>query len=253
MFIADEDVIKSVQRVFDILEWFDRARTPASSTTVARALGYPVSSTNSLLKSMSARGYLSFDSLRKDYLPTLQLCRQGAWMDAGCYGRGRLRALVQELQAMTGEIVTLSCQNDLQMVFLDVAEPPRDEVVPASAGGMAPLFRSAIGFAALSCRTDLEVGQLITRYNRRTYRTSAKADPELVLSHVRRVRATGHGVGYGLFVEDTGAVAWALPATGPAPAVVIAVAGPNARLRRDETAIVEAGRIAISRFRTMTH
>lgn len=102
MFIDDEEVIKSVQRVFEIFEWFDETRAPASATMVARALGYPVSSANSLLKSMAARGYLAFDPLQRDYFPTLKLTHEAAWMDNGLYGPGRLASLVEELHDITG-------------------------------------------------------------------------------------------------------------------------------------------------------
>ncbi|WP_404477802.1 IclR family transcriptional regulator [Novosphingobium sp. BL-52-GroH] len=249
MFIDDEEVIKSVQRVFEIFEWFDQQRKPASATTVARALGYPVSSTNSLVKSMAERGYLTFDPIARDYFPTLQLAQKAAWMDRGCYGPGGLRSLVRELQDATGETVTLSCQNDLQMVFVEVASPVRRVEPPtASVGGPAPLFRSAVGFSALSCRSDREVSGLLSRYNRRTYRSSAKADPGNVLEKVRRARTYGHSIGYGLFVENTGAIAWALPRKGTGHPAVIAVGGPSERIRTNERAILGAGRTAIDRF-----
>lgn len=250
MFIDDEEVIKSVQRVFEIFEWFDETRRPASATTVARALGYPVSSANSLLKSMAARGYLAFDPLQRDYFPTLQLTREAAWMDHGLYGPGRLASLVEELHDITGEVVTLSCQNDLEMVFVSVAEPVKPSPNPnaASKGAPAPLFKSTIGFTALSCRSDREITHLVNRYNRRAYRTGARADPAAVMAQVRRVRAAGHGIGYGLYVEETGAIAWALPSRLAGPPIVVAVAGPCDRLRSEETAIVRAGRAAISRF-----
>ena len=248
MFIDDEEVIKSVQRLFEIFEWFDHERRPASATQVARALGYPASSANSLLKSMTERGYLSFDPIRRDYFPTLRVSHEAAWMDRGWYGPGRLSSLVRELKDATGETVTISCQNDLQMLFLEIAEPMRPTEVPTAVGEPAPLFGSAIGFTALSCRSDRQVKDLLTRYNRWTYRPAAKADPEAVLNQVRCVRATGHAIGYGLFVEHTGAIAWALVPHGASHPVVVAVAGPIDRLRGDETTIVRAGRAAISRF-----
>lgn len=249
MFVDDEDVIKSVQRVFEILEWYDRRRQGASATEVARGLGYPASSTNSLLKSMVTRGYVSFDPIRRTYLPTLQLNRQTSWLDCEWYGSGRLRALTRELQEATGEVVTLSCQNDLQMTFVEVVSPVEtSEDAGAEAGALAPLFWSSIGAAALSCHTDREVTGLIERYNRRTYRPQAKVDPANVLSLVRRARAAGHVAGYGLYREETGAVAWAIPSRRAGPPVVVAVAGPKERVRAAEGAIVAAGRSALRRF-----
>ena len=248
MFVDDEDVIKSVQRVFEILEWYDSQRRPVGATDVARGLHYPVSSTSSLLKSMVACGYVAFDPIHRTYFPTLRLNRQSSWLDCEWYGSGRLRGLVRELQQMTGEVVSLSCRNDLQMTFVDVVKPVEVEDAGAEAGASAPLFNSSVGAAALSCHTDREIAGLIERYNRRAYRPQAKVNAAMVLPMVRQARAAGHIAGYGLYREQTGAVAWAIPARRGGPPVVVAVAGPKERVYAAEEAIVAAGRSALRRF-----
>lgn len=250
MFVDEEDVIKSVRRVFEILEWFDRERRPINVTSVAHLLGYPISSTNALLKSMSQRGYLAFDPTSRDYLPTLQLTEQSAWLDRGWYGRGRLRALVEELHDATGETITLSCQNDLEMLFVDVAEPFGKATRPAKAGDPAPLFSSSIGAAALSRRPDREITGLVRRYNRRSYRTRPRADPAAVMSLVSQARTFGHCIGYGLCEQATGAIAWPLISKLAGPPIVLAIAGPCNRVRASEMKFVAAGRAAIRRFST---
>lgn len=250
MFVDDEDVIKSVQRVFEIFEWFDRRRRPASATDVAHALNYPVSSTSSLLKSMVTCGYVGLDPIHHTYFPTLRLNRQSSWLDCEWYGSGKLRGLVRELQRTTGETVSLSCQNDLQMIFVDIIKPLEVNDAGAEAGASAPLFCSSVGAAALSCHTDREITRLIDRYNRRTYRPQAKVNPATVLSMVHQARAAGHIAGYGLYREQTGAVAWAIPSRRGGPPVVLAVAGPTERVRAAEGAIIAAGRSALRRFAT---
>ncbi len=250
MLIESEDVIKSVQRVFDILRFFDHARRSMRAAQVANDLGYPLSSTNSLLRSMVARGYLTFDPARRTYFPSLLLNRRMSWLDREFYGAGRLRDMTRDLQKTTGEIVTLSCQNDMQMTFVNVTAPADggNDGVGAEEGSLAPLFCSSIGAAALSRHSDRAIVSLVDRYNRRTYRASAKADVSQVLPLVRQARAAGHVAAYGLFEKRMGAVAWLLPSRCHGPPIVLAVAGPRERVRAAESAIVSAGRSAISRF-----
>ena len=250
--IEDEDVIKSVQRVFDILRYFDRSRRSVRAAQVAEDLGYPLSSTNSLLHSMVARGYLIFDPVRRTYFPSLLLNRRTSWLDREWYGTGRLRDLTRHMQEVTGEVVTLSCQNDLQMTFVDIIAPAGagGDGVEAEEGSLAPLFCSSIGAAALSRHSDRQIACLVSRYNRRTYRESAKANVSLILPLVRQARTSGHVAAYGLYREQAGAIAWALPSRRGGPPIVLAVAGPRERVHAAEGAIVAAGRSAIRRFKS---
>ena len=252
MLIEDEDVIKSVQRVFDILRYYDLVRTSVRATQVAEDLGYPLSSTHSLLHSMVARGYLMFDPVRRTYFPSLLLNRRMSWLDREWYGAGRLQDLTRHMHEMTGEVVTLSCQNDLQMTFVDITAPAGGggDGVDAEEGALAPLFRSSIGAAALSRHSDRQIACLASRYNRRTYRESAKANVSLILPLVRQARASGHVAAYGLYKKQAGAIAWALPSRR-GPPIVLAVAGPTERVRAAEGAIVAAGQSAIGRFKSV--
>jgi len=52
------DVVKSVGRVLEVLDFFRQQRNPAKANDIGLALGYPKSSTNALLKSMVSLGYL---------------------------------------------------------------------------------------------------------------------------------------------------------------------------------------------------
>ena len=56
----------------EVFEFFAERQAPARLTEVARALGYPASSTFVLLKSLRSLGYLDYDRNDRTFLPTLR-------------------------------------------------------------------------------------------------------------------------------------------------------------------------------------
>jgi IclR family transcriptional regulator, KDG regulon repressor len=245
MAIQDDDVVKSVGRVFEVLQLFDQRRESLNATQVERSLGYPQSSTLALLKSMVKLGYLSFDRLERTYLPTMRVASLGHWLEASFHGEGHLAALLDEVSTRTSETVCLSCQNDLVMQFTHVRLAGQGLILNVTAGDFAPLFQSAIGLAALSDRPEPAIRKLAQRHNRRARNPAEKIDPEAVLQRIRRVRTIGYAVGYDMYMSGIGAIAWVLrPEAGPY-SVVLSVGGPSDRVKSREASIIRTTRAAI--------
>ena len=66
-------MVKSAQRVFQILELFAEDRAPRRPIQIARQMQYPVSSTIALLRTMVASGYLAFERRSRTYFPSVRL------------------------------------------------------------------------------------------------------------------------------------------------------------------------------------
>ena len=177
MAIGGDDVVKSVGRVFEVLQLFDARRAPLRATDVERALHYPQSSTLALLKSMVRLGYLAFERLDRTYLPTMRVAALGHWLDAAFHGEGRLAALLEDLGESTSETVCLSCQNDLSMQFTQVRLGSQGLILSVRPGDLAPLFQSAIGLTALSARPDAAIRKLAQRMNRQVRGPRAEDRP----------------------------------------------------------------------------
>ncbi len=248
MSINDDDAIKSVERVFAVLSWFDEKQVPAGATQIARSLEYPLSSTTAILKSMRSCGYLAFDPLKRRYFPTMRITNLGAWIGNHGVVTDDLSDLVDEVGAATGESVSLSCQNDLEMLFVKVRRGDRQFGLEMEPGECAPLFCSTIGLTALSRLPDRDIAKLMCRYNRRTFHIAAKANPTKTLDQIHHIRMAGYGIGYDMCRPSVGAVAWALPPRANAHAMVLAIGGPTARVRAEEREIVEVGGSVVRRY-----
>lgn len=236
---AASATIKSATRVFEVLELFERLREPLTSIRVGRSLNYPASSALALLKSMVSLGYLSFDRIDRTYFPTVRLTLLGQWVESAVHlGEGSLAALSDALIQATGESVSVSCQNDLDMQFIYIAQGPQHITFNITPGTLAPLFQSSIGLTALTVRSDDEIGRLAERRNRATKARDGRIDTTQILKTVRGIRQRGWFAGYDMYLDGVGAISWVLPTKSGRRSMVLAVSGPSARLREHEERIV---------------
>jgi IclR family KDG regulon transcriptional repressor len=236
----DRSSIKSVKRVFQLLELFSELKQPLTSVRVERQLGYPASSALALLKSMVQLGYLSFDRIDKTYFPTVRLTLLGEWIDLAVRkGHGSLLATIDRLIAATGESVSLSCQSDLDMQFIHVGQGPQHVTVNITPGTLAPLFRSSIGLTALSQRSAAEITRLAQRQNKTEKDKADRVDLAKVMTLVEGVRLRGWFAGYDMYIDGVGAISWALPAPANGRGMVLSVSGPTERIRAGEQKLVQ--------------
>lgn len=242
--VVAEDVVKSVGRVFDVLELFSSSRKPLSATQVERRLNYPQSSTIALLKSLVALGYLSFDRIARSYFPTMRVAYLGQWLETALYREGHLSALMTEIRDATGESVVLSCQNDLTMQFLNILQGSRPLTINIQPGQSAPLFTSTIGLTALSTRSDEDIAKLAQRFNRRA-RGDDRIDLAKTLDAVREIRGRGHGYSVQTYVHGLGVLAWALPGDPALRPAILSVAGPADSIMAEADDIVREVRSAL--------
>jgi IclR family transcriptional regulator, KDG regulon repressor len=235
----EAEVVKSVARVFDILELFDRRRRALTAAEVGRELRYPPSSTIGLLKSMVTLGYLAFDCVDFTYTPTLRLPMIGNWIKASGIN-GDIKDLMLRLHDDTGESVSLCTESDgrMQVLALSASKDIGTFSKVSAVGDYAPLFGSVVGLTSLSTRTDNCVMQVATNLLRRPRYLRPEINIPESLKHIRLFRESGFGVAYDLSTPNVGALAWAMASDlGKAP-VVLGVWGPAARIRVCESRVI---------------
>ena len=142
----NDSVVKSVGRVFEVLELFEAERIPLSATAIARTLKYPASSTVALLKSMVQLGYLSCDHIERLYFPTVRVPLLSAWIEDGFFSEGHLFQLIDEINSTTHESTYLSWQSDLEMQYVRVSSGFQDGTPPPRAAVRA--FRCSVPLSA---------------------------------------------------------------------------------------------------------
>jgi IclR family KDG regulon transcriptional repressor len=147
-------VVKSVGRVFEVLEAFNDVRKPMAAIEIAKRLEYPPSSTAALLKSMVKLGYLSFERTDRTYFPTIRIAIISEYLHGALFGQGRLMALMGDLHSQIGETIILGIRNDLDAQYVHSIPGIYPIMLNVPPGTLRPLCRSGMGWALLSTCTD---------------------------------------------------------------------------------------------------
>lgn len=236
--MAKEPVVKSVGRVFQVLEHFRATKRAHTAIEVARALRYPQSSTMALLKSMMTLGYLNFDRLSRTYVPSLRVTILGDWIEQALLGERHLMELVSDLRRESGETIVLCAHNDLEMQVVHVALGTHPVVTNLQHGQTFGLHDSAVGHAVLARAGDAERKRMMARLARRL-RKRDSIDQRALDRRLVEVQRRGIAVQYEPSALGLAMVALALPTATVEQGLSLAIVGPAQRIRPNERAIAQ--------------
>lgn len=189
--------IKSAQRVFEVLEYFDQDHPEASVSDISRRYGYPQSSASELLSYMVHLGYLRRGSRGRTFRLSMRVAMLGTWVQPALVRNGRLLRLMDELAGETGASVVLATNNGVRLQCLHVvgcgADAPHQ-------GDCMPLLHTAEGRALLLTSDRELVRKYVHRLNAeaeseeqriRFDELAADLDASSARGYVRRVDAAG--------------------------------------------------------------
>ena len=242
-----DNSVKSARRVFDVLEFFEEHQQAASVIEVAGALKFPQSSTSALMRTMTAFGYLHYDTSRRTYIPTPRVAMLGHWIGPTLFARGRLLNLVEDLAARTGETIMVALRNGLSAQYIHVIQAKLPMRLYVKAGTLRPLARSGSGYALLSSYPDREVRRLVRLINANEPRPDRQVNIKDLLQELRKVRSQGHAFSVNLVTPGAGVVAVNLPPVAESQEpLVLCVAGLTDALVAQEIELAQLMTKAIS-------
>ena len=232
-----EGQVKSAGRVLDILEWFARARRPATIQALASALDLPHSSATALLNSLKRRGYLDHDPVARTFVPNAGLLALTGWLAADDTPMGRMLAAMASVRDAAQEGVLLASLDGDRVRYDQVLLSPAPLQMALEPGLRVPVHRTAAGIVLLGTMAPTRCLGTVARS------VAADADGErfpvdVVLDAVAAARARGWhesrgSMSRGLSVVAT--LAGELPGLGP---VAIGVGGPTERIADKRDAIL---------------
>lgn len=243
--VDENSVVKSVGRVFEVLETFNEVRKPMPAIEIGKRLSYPASSTAALLKSMVKLGYLSFDRHDRRYFPTIRIAIISEYLHGALFGQGNLMALMGDLHSLIGETIILGVRKDLEAQYVHIIPGIYPIMLNVPPGTVRPLHRSGMGWALLSQCDNAEIRAVVDRVN--AGGIESPVDYRKLMSTIKDVRSSGYARSYGTYVTGSGMIAMGLPGTAPDRRVAIGAGGPVDRLKAREREIVRLMRSAIGR------
>jgi DNA-binding IclR family transcriptional regulator len=153
--------IKSAQRVFAVLEYFDEEHPEASVSDIALRYGYPQSSTSELLSYMVSLGYLRRSSGRRFCL-SMRVAMLGAWVQPHLTRSSRILKQMDELADLTGASVVLASNSGVRVYCLHAVRRHADA---PHQGDIFHLLHSAEGRALLITCDRTLVRKYVHRLN----------------------------------------------------------------------------------------
>ena len=241
-------LVKSAARVMAIFECFEDVKRPLTISELVRLMGVPQSSMSALMKSLLAQGFVDYDTRARTYTPSVRVALLGSWLMGGAQNHDSLLAIMQELNAATGDTEMLGVLNGVEAQYIHVVNSYQRLRFHLRPGMMRPMFRTAIGLVLASLRDDAEIGRMVRRVNTESERPEDLIHETDVMVRINEVRENGYLITSNLATPGAGVVATLLrngPSTRP---LAIGIGAPSPRLVSGRDFLVENLMAAVDRY-----
>ncbi|MEM6574282.1 MAG: helix-turn-helix domain-containing protein [Pseudomonadota bacterium] len=223
-----DKTIKSVRRVFEILELFDRHRAPLAAKEIARELDYPLTSAHALLKSMHDLGYANYNAEDWTYTPSRNLVAKIEWVREYLERDSRMLDMITRLNEETRETINLSRLTGDQVKIVHGLECRHPVGVSVREGLLMPAVDSLTGLTALSALAGERLDNFL-----QIYRPEA-GNLEMLETVRTELQERGTVAIMDLFIQGIGAVCMPVKGMLSEDILVIGVVGPSERIREKQ-------------------
>ncbi len=238
MEVDKSNLVRVVQRAFNVLEAFDERSPQLSLHQIAERIGLPKTTTFRLLATLMDTGYV-IQTPSQDYHLSHKVLRLGAVAQRSFNIITVAHPVMAEIATRTSETLDLSILRGMQRVCLDVVESPHPLKSIIRVGDVVNLNRAATGKAFLAYAPASLLEQVLHEAGEAF--DAAKLRRDLAL-----VRKRGYAVTSGERVEGASAVSVPLHSASGSVDYCLTVTGPTFRFagRNDEfiEMMLEGGR-----------
>ena len=228
--------IKSVAKVLDILEYLADAGRPEGASEVARAVGFHVSTTHRLLRTLAARGYVDQHAAQRSFVLGPKLLALGSAYAGSASLVQIARPELEALRDAMGETIHLGIYRNGEVIEVASAGGLQPVSVSLGAGRRDPAHCTALGKVLLASLEAQALAAFLRQpLERRTPRSlTRKAE---VLKAIQATREQGYGTDEEELAADMCCIA--VPVRDPAGhvAAALSIAMPKSRYRSGRVAV----------------
>ncbi|MDF1668339.1 MAG: helix-turn-helix domain-containing protein [Roseovarius sp.] len=224
-------LVRQVENVLDLLEFFADRGSSASLAEVSQHFGWPRSSAYNLLSTLNARGYLYEPSVRGRYYPTPRWYAIAEQVSAAEPVPEDLVRLGRTLRDLTGETVCIGAAAGLSVVFLEVVSSPVRVRYAAEVGQRIPIHATASGWSILSQWSAVRRASLLRKVEFERYGSGSPMSVDAVEDRIRSGLHNGWFGSASSFSVDLGGVS--IPLVVAERVYSFTVAGPLNRIEEN--------------------
>ncbi len=222
--------VKSAERVFTMLELFEREKRGLTVKEIAYHLDWPLSSASVLLGVMVRLGYLEIEKPGRRFLPTLKTARLGLWVENNFKVDDTTFHIMENIAKLTGETVLLAVKHQWSALYIHVIQATNPLRLHVPTGTKRPLPLSGCGLVLLAALRDEEILSNIDKMQMPDAPDEPSANE--ICRKIHDVRRNGFAVTADAVTLGAGTVAVQLPYEIKGRAAVIGVGGSSTVIRQ---------------------
>ncbi len=236
-----KEQVSSILRALEILECFMDNGTEWTLKNLVEKLDMPTTTVFRQLSTLTERGYLVQDPLRKSYRIGPRLLLLSSTILSHCDLRSIARAELEKLSASVKETINLSVLLDRDIFYLDKVETFRSVVCNTKIGSRAPAHATSSGKVMLAYKDEAFIDNYcrhlsdIPKLTDKTISTPEQLRKELVCA-----RINGYATDDGEI--EPGLICVGAPILGLDQAVLgaVSIAGPTFRMKEELDSMILA-------------
>jgi IclR family transcriptional regulator, acetate operon repressor len=252
---STEVSVKSSLRTLQILEYCDSMQRGVTIAELASGLGFPQSSTSTIVQSMINAGYLVVDHDGRRILPSSRVAALGTWVEP-VVSRADIRSLMVALSERTNQTILLGVPADLCIRYIDAIPGRHAMRLDIPIGSRLPLTESGMGRLLLSEMPDQVVKELWRKTREKVSAEGARgirpsevsnlwnADPVVsplgeIMAELQTIRKAGYAISLGRISFGAGIICVPLPRRPLEQPIGLGIGGLSELIARDTRSILK--------------
>lgn len=228
-FTEGEMSVKSAGRVLDIIELMSSRRRGLSVTEISYDLGFPISSTHALLRTLVERSYLMLDPVSRTYSLGARLFEIGSRYIEQVSLVDVVGEPMRRLRDRCDETISLGVLDGEGVIIVRKNESSRALRIGNPLGTRLPVDVSAMGKAILACWPVPDLIRFLEGVSPHRDKRATKADRHRLLQELEGIRQSGIAYDLEESTEGVCAVAAAIDEGEDPPRASIAIVVPSVR------------------------
>ncbi len=186
---------QSAEKVFTIVEALADSSAPMRLTDIASTVGYNQSTVLRFLSSLIKSGYVAQEPDTQKYYLTYKISRIANKVNAQQNLTRVTHPLLVELSELVGESTCISIEQQMQMVYVDVATGQNQLLLSVQRiGNTCPMHCSGNGKLLLTAYSEQQLEELVAKRGLTRFTENTITDMPSLERELERIRKNGYAI-----------------------------------------------------------
>lgn len=215
----------ALERGLSVLRIFPPGNRPLGNAEIAEAVGLPKATVTRITHTLTALGYLRYDTDRRKYQLGPGVLSLGYNVLAQMEIRDSARPLMRELADYADASVYLAVPDGTDMVYVEACRAPTSMVIRLGVGSRVPMAQTSIGRAYLAALPPEERNALIERIAETYSKAEWPRVKKEALHEIAEAEKRGYAVTIGGWISESNSAGCAIRRVDGYPVYAINVGG----------------------------